>query len=123
MAVYSALLRSLKSSWQKKSLPVRYFYNLIFQLVSTTHAESLPSKTHCDSCLGFACDFHGSGGPGGGLVEARLLRFVRLPWKRVQPLHKDSADGALCAQGLFLWGFFKLFQESAVAPLTIVTFL
>lgn len=57
-----------------------------------------------------------------GLVRAQLLRFVRLPWKCVLPPHRDSADGALSAQGLLLWGFFKLLQESAVAPLTMLTF-
>lgn len=76
--VYLALLRSSRSSWVKKKkkkvvFQFCYFYNLIFQLVSTTHAEPLPSKTHCDSCLGLACDFHGSGGPGGAPVGAQLL--------------------------------------------------
>jgi len=83
--VYLARLRTSKSSWEKKIFfQFHYFYNLIFQLVGTTHAEPLPSKTYCDSCLGLACDFHGSGGLG-ELVGAQLLRFVQLPWRRTSP--------------------------------------
>lgn len=86
-----ALLRPLKSSQGRKVISqCHYFYSLIFQLVSTTHTESLPSKTHRDSCLGLACDFHGRGGPGGGWLGLSACASFRCPGN-MPCLHTETA--------------------------------
>lgn len=89
--VYLALLRPLKSSWGKEVIArFHYFYSLLFQLVSTTHTESLPSKTHRDCCSGLACDFHGRGGPGAGLVGLGACALFRRPGNK-PCLHTETA--------------------------------